>query len=130
MALVLLAFAATQAKATWKPEYSNSNPAVMAWFSNAKLTPAAQQRLQQLLCCEQAERVKLHFVQGRSDDEWFFWNEGQSKYVQIPPDIIHLEGIHDPDPKVDKELLQLRIEGVLMVYHGQLFCFWPPEPQT
>src|SRR3954449_6861104 len=43
---------ASQAQATWKPEYANNPPEVQDWYRNAELTEAAKIRFPFKKCCD------------------------------------------------------------------------------
>ncbi len=115
------------ASATWVPT-GKEDAETTLWFSLAKLTPAACARLKVIgcLCCAKADRVKTTFrvekrrVDGTDkwEDVWYY--EVENKWLEIPNDIIHYED----DPLMPP---QLKLEGVLFIYNGNLSCFWPPQ---
>jgi len=76
-------------KRTWKPEYADAAPEVQAWYREAQLTDAAQQRFGFKNCCAHSDVVKTEFRVDKADsgDEWFWLNNGQ--WNLIPGDIIH-----------------------------------------
>src|SRR5690348_6209954 len=57
---------ASQAQATWKPEYTNNAPEVQAWYRNAELTEAAKNRFPFKKCCDHADVVKTKFNVNRT----------------------------------------------------------------
>jgi hypothetical protein len=113
---LLILLAAEYANATWKPDYANSPPGWLAWFTQAQLTDQARKRFPFKNCCEKADRFKTSFriESGR----WRYLIDGRWK--DIPEDIIH----HENDPTMPEQLKQ---EGVLFIYNGAETCFWPPE---
>jgi hypothetical protein len=102
------------ASATWKPEYGQSPQAWIDWFTSAKLTPAAAARLGWTGCCSHSHRFVTSF---KHDDHCYFQANG--KWIRIPDDTVE-----ESDPTMP---VQLKEEGVLFIYAGQVTCFWPPE---
>lgn len=127
----------TPAQATYKPEYGASPPAVQKWFQHQLIMPAAQKRLPWMSCCDHADRLKTKFVGTGKGDQWFYYPDPNCttkgcKLVRIPDDVIHPEEIRALDPEDDQlpEFDQMRNEGVLMIFAGQITCFWPPQTGT
>jgi hypothetical protein len=112
--LVLFLALIKGAGATWKPEYGESPQAWIDWFSNAKTTPAVHARTGWISCCSHSDRFKTSF---KHDDHWYYQLDG--KWVFIPDDTVEPE-----DPTMPA---QLKEEGVLFIYAGQVTCFWPPQ---
>ena len=102
-------------EARWRPEYANQPPEVQAWYQNAELTKAAQNRFPFKKCCDHADVVKTRFNVNRTTagDEWY-WLDGQS-WRRIPDDIIHWDQ-HAPSG-----------EPTLFVYDGKETCFFPAD---
>ena len=113
-ALILLT--AKYARATWKPDYANSPPDWIAWFTDAQLTDQARMRFAFKNCCEKADRFKTAFRVESGRWRYLSGNE----WKDIPEDIIH----HENDPQMPE---QLKREGVLFIYNNQETCFWPPQ---
>lgn len=121
------------ANATYKPEFKDAPLPVQQWFQIQGLTPSAAKRLHIVTCCDHADRFKTKFV-ATGDGHWYYYadqlcqKEG-CKLTQIPDDTIHQEGIQAINPKDDDlpEFKQMRAEGVLMIWNGQITCFWPPQ---
>jgi hypothetical protein len=80
---------ASQAEATWKPEYADNPPEVQEWYRNAELTEAAKFRFPFKKCCDHADVVKTSFNVNRTSngDEWY-WLDGD-RWRRIPDDVIH-----------------------------------------
>jgi hypothetical protein len=78
LCLAALLALASQAQATWKPEYASNPPEVRAWYQNAELTEAAKIRFPFKKCCDHADVVKTKFNVNRTNngDEWF-WLDGE-----------------------------------------------------
>jgi hypothetical protein len=93
---------------------------------------------------------------GEGIEQWWFecteetaafcTNRGKKlgEWAQIPPGVVHKEQIEDPKKfpasdgsvsyvgeveavQVHNEFEQLRQEGVMFVYRGDIVCFWAPE---
>lgn len=103
------------ARATWKPEYADADPAVRDWYRNAELTPAAAARLHFKSCCAHSDVVHTRFQVNKTDhgDEWQWLVDGQ--WRTIPPDIIHW-GESAPDG-----------QATLFAIGDLPTCFWPPD---
>jgi len=130
IALVAFLLGATEAGATWKPEYANQHPNVSKWFQDAQLTPAAKRRLKYDDCCKNADRLRTKVIPAKDrdgEDVWLYYAnpnciKNGCKLAVIPADTIH----DDPIPG-GSEFAQLRAEGVLFIYDGKVTCFWKPE---
>lgn len=85
-------------------------------------------------CCDHADRLRTKFVGTGNGDVWYYYPDPTCTHkgcrlVRIPDDVIHPEEIKALDPKDDQlpEFDQMREEGVLMIFAGQITCFWPPQ---
>jgi len=119
-AMLCLLALASDAHATWKPEYAQADAAVRDWYKNAELTPEAQKRFDFAGCCDHADVVKTKFrVGAKGADDWEFWDDAASPaaWREIPPDIIHWG---ESAPGGEATLFRLGVGGALV-------CFWPPE---
>ena len=109
------------ARATWKPEYADADPAVRDWYRSAELTPEAQKRFVFKTCCDHADVVKTRFRVSKRDgaDVWEFWDETATPpgFREIPADIIHWG---ETAPGGEATLFRLGPTGALV-------CFWPPQ---
>jgi hypothetical protein len=126
---VVCTVCAEHARAEWKPEYAQNSPQMRQFFRSLHLTDAARSRLSFLSCCEHADRVKprKYFVDKKTgSDEWKYLDEDNA-WKLIPGDTIHEEWPPFPDGMTVAEIVQLKTEGVLFVYGGQVTCFWKPE---
>lgn len=102
----------------WKAEYASQPQSVRDWYANALLTPAAQQRLRWVKCCDHADVVRTRFHVNKRDgkDEWFYLVPGSdNEWRGIPDDIIHW-GESAPGGK-----------PTLFIYQEIETCFWPGE---
>jgi hypothetical protein len=115
LALGAAAMIASQAQATWKPEYANNPPEVQEWYRNAELTEAAKIRFPFKKCCDHADVVKTRFNVNKTSkgDEWY-WLDGD-QWRRIPDDIIHW-GRRAPDG-----------QPTLFIYSGKETCFFPGD---
>lgn len=121
------------AGATWKPEYAKNPQAVQDWFRAQMLTPEAQKHFVFTSCCDDAERLMTKFV-GSPGHEWSYYpdpacDHAGCKLLPIPHYAEHIEGISALNPKDDNlpEFEAMRAEGILMIYAGEVTCFWMPE---
>lgn len=126
----LAVFVINYSHATYKPEFANHSDAIRDWFETAEVTKAAYPRLGWLRCCNHSDRVKTRFYVAPTSngDVWSYEDPTTNKWIIIPDDVIHREGITPPKGhEDDPDFKQLQAEGVLFVYDGQVTCFWPPE---
>lgn len=102
-------------EARWRPEYANQPPEVQAWYQNAELTKAAQNRFPFKKCCDHSDVVKTRFNVNKTTagDEWY-WLDGD-KWRRIPDDIIHWQ---ERAPNG---------QPTLFVYDGKETCFFPGD---
>ena len=109
--------------ATWRPEFSLSEPEVQKWFESQTLTKAAREHFPFTSCCSHSDRFETTFKVDKSngEDQWSYLVDG--KWVLIPDYVIHYEGIGGEGKRFD----QLRAEGILYIYQGKPTCFWPPD---
>lgn len=121
---------------TWKPEYSKVPQPVIDWFKAQLVKGGAKghayQRLGIVECCEHAERLRTKFV-AIPGQEWMYYPDPNCitkgcMLLPIPDDVTHEEEIHALKPEDDNlpEFIEMRKEGVIMIYNGQPSCFWPP----
>lgn len=130
--VITIVISALCAHATWKPEYGKSPQEVQDWFKQQVVpTESAQARLHFSPCCDHADRVRAKIITNADHDEWWYTEEdctGDCKPKRIPDDVVHQEDIPiGHSPEAQEVFRQLRAEGILMVYNGQITCFWPPQ---
>lgn len=104
--------------ANGEPLNWSKDPKVREWYTNAKLTEAAQERMGWVYCCDHADVVRTEFRVNGAGDEWYYLLPN-GEWKQIPPDIIHPIGEHAPDGR-----------PTLFVYQGQETCFFVGRSDT